>query len=139
MSRCYDRLEIAATDYALQKQLLQVPCEMILPNAGVCMKISDAKYLSHEQDRFTVKAQGQLYLRSREAGDAIRMPGGTKSLKKLFIDRKIPANNRSNIPVIVDDNGILGVMGVGANQDRLAHSLPAIEICFEKIDTEDVH
>lgn len=139
VSRCYDRLEIAATDYALQKQLLQVPCEMILPNAGVCMKISDAKYLSHEQDRFTVKAQGQLYLRSREAGDAIRMPGGTKSLKKLFIDRKIPANNRSNIPVIVDDNGILGVMGVGANQDRLAHSLPAIEICFEKIDTEDVH
>lgn len=139
VTRCYDRLEIATNGYVLEKQLLQVPCEIRIPKAGVCLKISNATALSCGQNCFTVEPRGKLYLRCREAGDFIRLPGGTKSLKKLFIDRKIPAMHRAGIPVIADDMGVLGVMGFGPNLARLAESLPAIEICFEKIDTEDVH
>ena len=62
----------------------------------------------------------------------MRLSGGTKSLKKLFIDRKIPAAQRAGIPVIADDRGILGVYGIGASHDRLAdQQVPAVEIRFE--------
>ena len=43
-----------------------------------------------------------------------------KSLKKLFIDRKIPAAQRQQIPVVCDDTGVLGVYTIGSNWDRTA-------------------
>ena len=79
-------------------------------------------------DRFTVSPQGQLYLRPRQTGDQIRLAGGTKSLKKLFIDRKLPASQRPLIPVLVDDGGVLGVCGIGADLDRLTQTGVEIEI-----------
>ena len=53
-----------------------------------------------------------------------------KKLKELLIDRKIPANMRSQIPVIADEKGVLGVYGIGANLDRVSPS--GITIRFEK-------
>ena len=77
---------------------------------------------------FTVVPMGNVYIRARQTGDAIRLPGGTKTLKKLFIDRKIPASQRNRIPVICDDQGILAVGGIGVNLDRIAEELPATRI-----------
>ena len=79
-------------------------------------------------DTFTVVPVGDVYIRPRQTGDAIRLPGGTKTLKKLFIDRKIPAAQRDSVPVICDDRGILAVGGIGVNLDRAATELPATRI-----------
>ncbi len=79
-------------------------------------------------DRFTVLPQGDLVVRSRRSGDAIRLQGGTKTLKKLFSDRKIPAAQRPQIPVIADDAGVLGVAGIGANLDRAASHGVTVQI-----------
>ena len=62
------------------------------------------------------------------------MQGGTKSLKELMIDKKIPAAERDQIPVICDDAGILGVWGIGANLDRISGQGTAVEIRFEDIE-----
>ena len=67
---------------------------------------------------FAVNARGKIILRSRCPGDKMRLPGGTKELKKLFIDRKIPAAQRCRVPVLADDAGVLGVPGIGVNLDR---------------------
>ena len=80
------------------------------------------------RDTFTVVPVGDVYIRPRQTGDAIRLPGGTKTLKKLFIDRKIPAAQRDSVPVICDDRGILAVGGIGVNLDRAAAKLPATQI-----------
>ena len=61
-----------------------------------------------------------MVLRSRRAGDTIRLLGGTKTLKKLFIDEKIPAAERDTIPVLADEAGVLAVIGIGGNLDRLS-------------------
>ena len=53
------------------------------------------------------------------SGDDIRLYGGRKSLKKLFIDAKIPAHLRQKIPVVADEQGVLGVYGFGPSRDRV--------------------
>ena len=63
---------------------------------------------------------GPIGLRPRRPGDRLSRPGGTKSLKELLIDRKIPAEARDRIPVLWDDRGILGVYSIGPDQTRYA-------------------
>ena len=58
----------------------------------------------------------------------MKLSGGTKSLKKLFIDRKIPASQRPLLPVLRDEKGVLGVCKIGISLDRAALSLPAVTI-----------
>ena len=90
-----------------------------------------AETIVNTSDVFTVVPQGSIYVRSRLPGDAIRLSGGTKSIKKLFIDRKIPASRRESIPILCDEAGILGIPGIGVNLDRAAHTLPATAIRFQ--------
>jgi len=58
---------------------------------------------------------GKMSVRPRREGDTIRLFGHNKSktLKKLFIERRIPARNRAVVPVIADDSGVLAVYGLG--------------------------
>ena len=67
---------------------------------------------------------GVLLLRPRQTGDEIALPrrGGTKTLKKLFIDEKVPRREREHIPVLADRAGVAAVAGFGADQRRLAQT-----------------
>lgn len=60
---------------------------------------------------------GNMVIRPRQVGDCIRLSpsSGKKSLKKLFIDKKIPVGNRSMIPVIADSAGVLAIPGIGCD------------------------
>ena len=51
-------------------------------------------------------------VRRRKRGDRIRTKAGTRKLKDLFIDRKIPRWRRNLIPVVEDKRGIIWVAGV---------------------------
>ena len=81
----------------------------------------------------TVYPCGPITVRSRQAGDAIRLTGGTKSLKKLFIDQKIPAAIRSRVPVVCDREGILAAGKIGINHDRETEGRTPVRIQIEKI------
>lgn len=50
-----------------------------------------------------------LYLRNKKNGDFIETKGlnGKKKLKDIFIEKKIPINNRTNYPILVDSNDII--------------------------------
>jgi tRNA(Ile)-lysidine synthase len=63
-------------------------------------------------------AGGGLVLRARRPGDRFEPLGapGTTSLKDLFVDRKIPREDRPRVPVVAAAGGILWVAGV-----RIAH------------------
>lgn len=62
-----------------------------------------------------------LTARPRAEGDTMRLAGGSRTLKRLMIDRKIPAAQRGRLPVIADSGGVLAVYGVGADAGRAAH------------------
>ena len=91
---------------------------------------SEAEELVNTADVFTVVPVGEIYTRPRQSGDTIRLSGGTKSIKKLFIDRKIPAAQRDRIPILCDEAGIIGIPGISVNLDRAAKALPATKIQF---------
>jgi tRNA(Ile)-lysidine synthase len=72
-------------------------------------------------------------VRPRRSGDTLRLSGGTKSLKKLMIDRKIPRSQRDLLPVLEDAAGIFAVYGLGADASRKAAAgEPAWIIQIEK-------
>lgn len=97
--------------------------------AAACnFTVSEAREIVNTTHIFTVNSIGQIYVRSRRSGDAIRLSHGTRSLKKLFIDRKIPAAQRDSIPILCDEAGILAIPGIGVNLDRAAGELPALRI-----------
>ncbi|WP_193708446.1 tRNA lysidine(34) synthetase TilS [Alkalibaculum sporogenes] len=54
-----------------------------------------------------------IYLRSRVEGDKIEPVGltGTKKIKDILIDKKIPANKRWKIPIISVDNKVVWIVG----------------------------
>ena len=114
IGRNYDRLEVLA--------------EMTMPELDYTC--SPATEIINTPDTFTVVPVGHIFTRPRTSGDTIRLPGGTKSIKKLFIDRKIPAAKRDSIPILCDDAGIIGIPGIAVNQDRAATTLPATKIQF---------
>lgn len=61
-----------------------------------------------------------LMFRGWRDGDRIRLAGGTRKLKKLFGDRRIPVSERARLPVLADRLGnILWIEGVAtAEPDR---------------------
>lgn len=82
----------------------------------ICSKTPD---LAKNTNTFAIKRDmidGALYVRSRKTGDSIKLPGRpSKSLKKLFIDEKIPASDRSGVPVIADTRSVAAVYGFGVD------------------------
>ena len=114
VGRNYRKLEVVSEAAAPNLQFECTPATQIINNAHT----------------FTVVPVGKIYIRSRQSGDSIRLSGGTKSIKKLFIDRKIPAAQRSSIPILCDEAGIIGIPGIAVNLDRAAKELPATNIQF---------
>lgn len=74
-------------------------------------------------------AAGPLLVRPRQPKDAIQLPGRpTKTLKKLFIEAKVPRQERERIPVLANQQGdILAVAGFGPQRSLLAQpGAPAV-------------
>ena len=132
IARNYDRLEVLTKENPLET--VELKDTLDLPQLGLRVTCAPAEKIINTPDTFTVYPRGAITLRPRQSGDTIRLPGGSRSLKKLFVDRKIPASQRDRIPVIADGQGVLGVYGIGTNLDRAAQEIPALTIRFIKTE-----
>lgn len=134
LSRQYGHLTANPTGEAFTPVTLTCPGSA--EAAGIRITCEPAGELAQSENLLTVCPSGKISIRPRQTGDKIRLSGGSKSLKKLFIDRKIPAAVRERIPVVCDETGILGVYSIGVNLERAAQILPAVTIRFERIQGE---
>lgn len=139
VERCYDVLRPAQSVAQLEETALDCPGVVAFPALGLRVRCQWADQVINTEDIFSVNPVGSICLRSRQPGDTIRLPGGTKTLKKLFIDEKIPARERNSLPVIADECGVLGIYGIGVNQDRAANNTPCVQIKIERIERFDVY
>jgi tRNA(Ile)-lysidine synthase len=124
--RRYDELVAQTQEQPLETVMLPCPGMLTLPHFRVTC--TAAREIINTTSVFTVASSGPITVRCRRSGDVIRLSGGTKSLKKLFIDRKVPADRRLQIPVLADETGVLAVYGVGVDVDKAAKELPAWQI-----------
>ena len=130
IGRRYDRLEVLTEEALPEEVVLPCPGEAYFgPYRVRCLPEAETE---NTADCFTVAPVGQMVLRGRKSGDEMRLSGGTKSLKKLFIDRKIPAADRGSVPVLCDEAGILGVCSIGVNLDRVPEGNFGVTVRFEK-------
>ncbi|MCD7755110.1 MAG: tRNA lysidine(34) synthetase TilS [Firmicutes bacterium] len=133
LCRSYDRLTVWKDAPVPEARRLPCPGSAAIPEDNLQVLCTEADALLNTREVFTIRPCGPITVRFRQSGDTIRLNAGTRSLKKLFIDRKIPAHLRDHIPVLADDAGVLGVYGIGANLDRIPPSLPAVQIRFQTI------
>ena len=120
--REYDRLVfvsemVVSTSFA--PQVLPLPGTVLIPEAGLRIKVlSKSEEIEGKVPTFLFQSAsvcGKISVRSRQVGDSIRLHGsnGTKTVKKLMIERKIPAHLRDTLPVFADDLGVIAVFGIG--------------------------
>lgn len=126
IGRQYDRLVRLECAPELPETRLSVPGETCI--GGKRFVSEYATDLEEQPDSVLVCPVGALTVRSRRSGDIMRLPGGTRSLKKMYIDRKIPASQRAAVPVLADDRGVLAVFGIGTDIRFHPDSLPAVRI-----------
>ncbi|WMJ24128.1 tRNA lysidine(34) synthetase TilS [Paludicola sp. MB14-C6] len=64
------------------------------------------------------KIKGKLVIRQRKFGDKITLAGrgGTRSLKKLFIESKLTAAQKSRVLIFADEESVIAVEGYGVDE-----------------------
>lgn len=135
ITRRYDRL--ARTECSAPLPTTELPENGSVQVGPWRITVSPASEILNTPELFTVCAHGPLFIRARQSGDVLRLSGGTKTLKKLLIDRKIPAARRDQLPVVCDKYGILGVGAIGVSLDRAAASLPAVQLRFQNVEISE--
>ena len=136
VGRCYEKLVVLPKEAPCEAVKLPREGTVKLTQLGLKVTVGAAVEIINTSTVFTVCPEGEILLRYRQSGDALRLSGGTKTLKKLMIDRKIPAAQRQTLPVIADSCGILAVYSIGTNLDRVANGLPAVQIRIDPLERE---
>jgi tRNA(Ile)-lysidine synthase len=81
---------------------------------------------------------GDLYVRTKEDGDAYKSGGITRKLKKLFNDRNVPKEYRFTVPVICDGQGIIWVPGLNVRDGGDKNSPKTLFLALAyKTDTKE--
>ena len=81
-----------------------------LPNGKTIRKIKTTKRKNNNICYLNTKElKMPLYIRNKRNGDKIEVKGlnGTKKIKDIFIDKKIPAKDRSLWPILTDSTGTI--------------------------------
>ena len=63
------------------------------------------------------KIKGNLVVRRPAPDDEIKFFGGTKTVKKFFVDQKVPQEERRKALVLVDDETVLWIIGYRISED----------------------
>ncbi|RKD33883.1 tRNA lysidine(34) synthetase TilS [Thermohalobacter berrensis] len=88
------------------------------------------------------KIKDNLYIRNRKPGDIFKPLGmrGRKKLKDFFIDEKIPREKRDLIPLLVDKENILWVIGYRiSEQYKITNKTKRILVVEYKNNKEELH
>lgn len=117
---------------------LQIPGETAIPALDMhitCERIENFQNSENSPTTFLLNYAmiQSLTVRPRQPGDRIRLRGGSRSVKRLLIDRRVPAEQRDRVAVLADDNGVVAVADIGADVTKLARAgEPALRVTIDR-------
>lgn len=101
--------------------------------------VSIEKYKAMKKDENSIsfdfnKIKGQISVCSRQQGDKIKLSNGTKKIKDLFIDLKVPKEERCKVPIIKDEEQVLavGTLKINENYKINSQTKEVLKISFKK-------
>ena len=109
-----DRLTICEKSQPLPE--LSITEEKTLLPDGRVLTLTK-KVCDKTNKNFLIPAKLPLIARPRIAGDTLRTPGGSKTLKKRMIELKIPLHKRDKLWVLTDGEHLLWCEDVGFNPE----------------------
>lgn len=122
------RLERAEPPTAWEPLLLHPGETGTIPALNMSASMTGPMILEKTVDSFCtfaircdmMKINPAVCIRPRRSGDLLHLPGGTRTVKRLMIDRKIPASQRGLLPVLETEAGVAAVYGLGADDLQAA-------------------
>ncbi|MBR6102056.1 MAG: tRNA lysidine(34) synthetase TilS [Ruminococcus sp.] len=131
---------IAEPEKPVTDEIKAVPdCEFELTGKTVSLRIIKNAHSGNKVHKmFTYialdydKIKGELAVRTRRAGDSIRLAGRgcTKSIKKLFSEQ-IPLEKREAVLLLCDSEGVIAVEGIGAAERCAPDENTENILCFQ--------
>jgi len=146
IKKTYDVLEIVEVEkIKFNDQLigeLTVPGSILWNNYRITAQlINDDQKSKEEKNEFYCKLRKDdvLTVRSRKNGDKFYPVGmnGRKKLKDLFIDLKIPKEERNSVPIITNLDEILWVGGIRGDRRFEDLKRQTVKLKIEKIEEVD--
>jgi len=102
-------------------KVVNIPSNLYIKELGMEVSLQifeNKKTISYPKNDYTKwfdydKIKHVIQIRGRKTGDYIELKGlaGTKKLKNYFVDQKIPRYERNNIPLVVDGQHIIWIVG----------------------------
>lgn len=142
LNRAYNKLTIYfQSSQSAPKPIhkpLTIPGATYLPDGSVIRTTYTAAKGKETPDSFYFPAscaKFPLYVRTRSDGDRMSWKGlaGTKKLKDIFIDEKIPRERRDTWPLVTDKDGeILWLIGLRKGKLNEEHGEQFVYIRYEK-------
>ena len=95
---------------------LRAPGVTRLPALGVALVADFARERTQTDGRSEIYLPSRVLaaavVRTRRAGDRVRLPCGKKKLKDFFIDEHVPRTARDRVPLVVCDGEVVWAVGV---------------------------
>ena len=126
----YNNLNIIKTSWepsSIFAHILRIPGTTSIHEIKSCMEASliNGSFCGNYNDNIYIKyfdydkIKDSVYIRNRRVGDYIIPFGmnGRKKIKDIFIDNKIPREERENIPLVAVGNEIIWVVGYYINNN----------------------
>lgn len=142
--REYDLLRFDVAQQRFAPVQLPIPGSVKIPELGMtvtCHVTESSNFI--QKNAYTIcvgydMIAQSLTLRPRKTGDAITLPCGTKTLKKLMIDRKIPVTMRESLPVVEQSGSVAAVCSIGVSRDFLPQDgTPMLVLTFDREEPAD--
>ena len=93
---------------------LRAPGVTRLPALGVALVADFARERTQTDGRSEIYLPSRVaaVVRTRRAGDRVRLPCGKKKLKDFFIDEHVPRTARDRVPLVVCEGEVIWAVGV---------------------------
>lgn len=128
-------------EHLIFHKTLEVPGHIDFPDGSTVSAFYNNTYYGQHKYSYFCNIEEialPLHIRTRLAGDRMRWKGlaGSKKVKDIFIDAKVPKKDRAKWPIVTDNNGeILWLIGLKKGQpDSQRENTSYIQIIYEKGD-----